>query len=103
MAHYRAVHPSRRPGDKDRKAVRRALGTYTAAELCEAIDGNASDKWHIEHKLHGLAFVLRDNEKIDTFRARRSSTPAAALVVDGWMSDELERATRPPGLRAANG
>jgi hypothetical protein len=71
LDHYRAVHPRRRPGDKETAAVRRALGWgYTVPELCEAIDGNAADEWHRERGKHELEYVLRNNGKIDDFRAR---------------------------------
>jgi uncharacterized protein YdaU (DUF1376 family) len=104
-AHYLATHPRRRVGSKDRTTIRRALEHgYTATDLCDAIDGNASDPWHRDKHKHELGYVLRDTGKIDDFRAKAASLKSAGpLVVDGWMSDELEKATRPPGLRAANG
>jgi hypothetical protein len=61
MAGYRTHHPRRRPGDKERKIVRRALvsGGYSVAELLEAIAGNAADPWHVERAKHELSYVLR--------------------------------------------
>jgi hypothetical protein len=70
LAHYLTRHPKRRPGPKDKGAIRRALATYSAAELCLAIDGNANDPWHAERGKHELTYVLRDNGQIDNFRAR---------------------------------
>lgn len=83
--HYKAVHPSRRPGPKDDKAIEKALGFgYTAAELCEAIDGNAADEWYAKKRKHDLPYVLRDSGIIDNFRA----TPRVVTVVsDGWYTD----------------
>jgi hypothetical protein len=102
IAHYRGVHPARRPGEKDRKAIGKALTLgYTPEELCEAIDGNAADPWHRERSKHELPYVLRDNGLIDGFRER--ATRAAAeddeAVTDGvWLTAEAERETRPAGV-----
>ena len=72
MAHYRSVHPKRRPGERERAAVRKALKKlgYAPQDLIEAIDGNAGDDWHREKAKHDLPYVLRDSGKIDDFRAR---------------------------------
>lgn len=77
--HYVAVHPLRRPGDDARRVIRKALGTYTAAELCEAIDGNASDQWHVDKHKHEIEYVLRNNDHIDTFRAKSATAKAPAV------------------------
>jgi len=84
IAHYTSVHPKRRPGAKDLGYVRRALGWgYSAADLCEAIDGNARDEWHRARGKHELEYVLRDNGKIDGFRARAErSVPVLAVDPD---------------------
>jgi len=82
MSHYGAVHPKRRPGNKERAVIRKALALgYPPAELCEAIDGNAADEWHRAQGKHELAYVLRDSGKIDDFRAR-AITAAPKSVVD---------------------
>lgn len=70
LAHYRAVHPKRRPGPKVKLVVIRALRSYSVEELTAAIDGNAADAWHRERGKHELDYVLRDNEKIDSFRLK---------------------------------
>ncbi len=94
LDHYLAVHPRRRIGAKDRKAVTAALAMgYEPTELVEAIDGNAQDPWHRDKHKHELPYVLRDTGKIDDFRAKASAAPLC--VIDGEMSPELERATRP--------
>lgn len=70
LDHFVTRHPKRRIGPKSVAAVRKALGFgYSAAELCEAIDGNADDAWHREKRKHELTYVLRDAEHIDGFRA----------------------------------
>lgn len=81
LAHYTAVHPKRRPGQKEVGVVRRALALgYTVAELCGAIDGNAGDPWHQEKGKHELSYVLRDNEHIDDFRLRVEATAPKPAV-----------------------
>ena len=84
LEHYVSVHPLRRPGDKAATIVRRALETYSAEELIAAIDGNAGDAWHREKGKHELDYVLRDNEKIDSFRLR----PAERDWANEVMTDE---------------
>jgi hypothetical protein len=86
VAHYRLRHPHRRPGEKDRKLIARQLGTYTVAELCAAIDGNADDEWAQRTGKHELTWVLRDNGQIDTYRAK-AETPIVALDGNGWFAD----------------
>ena len=85
VSHYVSRHPKRRPGEKDRKLIARHLGTYTAEELCEAIDGNADDDWARGIGKHELTWVLRDNGQIDTYRERAQK--AAPKIVDGWFAD----------------
>jgi hypothetical protein len=99
LDHYVAVHPKRRPGEKERKTVERALRSYSPAELCEAIDGNARDEWHASRHKHELTYVLRDNGKIDDFRERAEASAAAGdtPLVDefGCLTAHGELATRP--------
>ena len=84
LAHYVETHPRRRPGPKEAKAVERALGFgYSVDDLKAAITGNATDDWHKERKKHELAYVLRDNGKIDDFIARGESADTGPLV-DEW-------------------
>lgn len=88
-AHYVAVHPLRRPGEEARRIIRKALATYTAAELCEAIDGNASDGWHRDRQKHEIDYVLRNNSNIDTFRAKAAAAKAPAVdPVTGLLTPE---------------
>lgn len=94
-AHYLAVHPRRRVGSKDRGVIRRALTLgYSATELCEAIDGNASDDWHREKHKHELSYVLRDTGKIDGFRTR-AEPPEAIVDGFGCLTAYGEKLTRP--------
>jgi hypothetical protein len=98
--HYQTVHPRRRPGPKDRKAVAKALASgYSTAELMLAIDGNARDEWHASRHKHELTYVLRDNGKIDDFRERAEASAAAGdtPLVDefGCLTAHGELATRP--------
>lgn len=95
LEHYLAVHPTRRAGKNSARIVRNALAFgYPVADLKAAIDGNAADPWHRERNKHELSYVLRNEELIDTFR-EKATAPATLAVVDGWMSAELERRTRP--------
>lgn len=94
--HFLARHPRRRIGPKDRKAVANALTLgYAAEDLIAAIDGNANDSWHRSKHKHELPYVLRDSGKIDTFRGLASAPQGVIGVIDGEMSPELERLTRP--------
>lgn len=98
LAHYLATHPRRRIGPKDRKAVAKALTFgYSPLELCEAIDGNATDEWHREKRKHELPYVLRDTGKIDDFRARVETNGTEPPLVDefGCLTAYGERVTRP--------
>lgn len=70
LDHYRATHPQKRGAKSDLPTIRKALTIgYSAAELCDAIDGNAADDWHRERAKHELSYVLRNAELIDRFRA----------------------------------
>lgn len=101
IAHYLTAHPLRRSSAKMQRIVRKALSFgYSAVELCDAINGNAADGWHVEKRKHELSYVLRDQEKIDMFRALHSKPAPDLAIVDGWMSPELERATRPERSRS---
>lgn len=81
LEHYLATHPRRRVSERDRKAVAKALALgYAPSELREAIDGNATDEWHVEKKKHELPYVLRDTGKIDDFRARAKRSPPKPMV-----------------------
>lgn len=98
LARYIALHPRRRIGKNDPQRVRRALAMgYSAAELCEALEGNAGDEWHAKKSMHGLEYVLRNHEKIDTFRGMlESSRPRLAV-------DPVTRLPNAVGLLALNG
>ncbi len=85
MAHYVRRHPKRRPGGRDRKLIERQLATYSPAELCEAIDGNADDDWAQRTGKHELGWTLRDNGQIDTYRAKADVAPVK--IENGWFAD----------------
>jgi hypothetical protein len=97
LDHYLVTHPRRRIGPKDRKAVAKALTFgYAPGELIEAIDGNASDDWHVEKHKHELPYVLRDNGKIDDFRERAASANGRVAVDENGLLNEV-------GLAVLNG
>jgi hypothetical protein len=86
--HYRHRYPKRRPGGRESKLVVRALQLgYAPADLCEAIDGNAEDPWHIARAKHDLGYVLRDAGKIDDFRAMREAASAPLVDADGILNE----------------
>jgi hypothetical protein len=85
VSYYVSRHPKRRPGEKDRKLIARHLTTYTADELCEAIDGNADDEWAQKTGKHELGWVLRDNGQIDTYRDKAQK--GVPKIVDGWFAE----------------
>jgi hypothetical protein len=86
VAHYRQLHPKRRPGGRDRTLIARHLATYSPAELCEALEGNATDEWAQRTGKHELSWVLRDNGQIDTYRAK-AEQPVVKLDGKGWFAD----------------
>lgn len=99
LAHYRSVHRHRRPGPKDEKAIAKALAFgFSAADLCDAIDGNAADGWHREKHKHDLPYVLRDSGQIDNFREKSVTPPI--LDEFGCFTEYGERITRPAGVGA---
>jgi hypothetical protein len=88
LAHYRERHPKRRPGAKEAKLVASSLRLgYSAADLCEAIDGNATDTWHVSKVKHELGYVLRDAGNIDNFRAMLESSTAPLVDADGILNE----------------
>jgi hypothetical protein len=71
LDHYIGLHPKRKVvGSKLPGIVRKALKDFSAAELIEALDGNASDPWCVSHGKHELGFTLRDADKINEYRAK---------------------------------
>lgn len=68
LAYYHTTHPRRK---RDVKSAKRYIGeslkTFSVDELKRAIDGNATDPWHKEHRKHELSYVLRNPEKISAF------------------------------------
>lgn len=102
LAHYRAVHPRKRPDEKARKAIVRALSRgYTPEEIREAIDGNAGDDWAKRTGNQGLPYLLRDNATTDKYRALGSAeTPALFDYATGELTAYGERVTRPDAVSA---
>ena len=103
LAHYVETHPRRRPGDKEVRVVRRALGLgYSVDDLKAAITGNATDEWHRDKKKHELGYVLRDNGKIDDFIARSDSGLPDGPLVDEWGAPTARgwALSTPKGVRA---
>lgn len=87
VEHYKARHPLRRPGEKERNLIARHLGTYTVAELRDAIDGNADSEWEQRVGKHELTYILRDNSMIDNYRAKAQATPqGVTLDGQGWFA-----------------
>jgi hypothetical protein len=103
VAHYLTRHPRRSVSAKARALVARVLGGgWTVADVVAAIDGNANDDWHAQKRKHELEYVLRDDKR-DGFREQGEAGGVPELtgpeIVDGWMSPEFERLTRPAGVR----
>ena len=70
IAYYRSAHTKRLRGEPPPKLLRllrTALRSYPVADLCRAIDGNASSQFHRDGGHLGLELILRDAEKIDYF------------------------------------
>jgi hypothetical protein len=88
IAHYLTLHPKRRPSDSDRKLIARHLRSgYSVPDLKGALDGNAVDDWHRERKKHELAYVLKNNGLIDTFR-EKAVLPSRPPEPPRWLTDE---------------
>jgi len=84
---YLALHPRRRVvDDKARKLIGRQLKKFSVGELIEALEGNASDPWHVERKKHELGYVLRDADHINQ---SRELYRVASEVVLGHRDEEF--------------
>lgn len=89
LDHFLAVHPTRRRSATAVSAVKRGLGFgYSPAELCQAIDGNAKDPWHIEKCKHELDYVFRNGEKIDSFRQKAIAASRPLVDDNGVLTPE---------------
>lgn len=90
LGRYKELHPRRKVvGSEIARLVERALKNFSAAELGEAIEGNAFDPWHREKAKHELSYVLRSAEKIGYFRElRRAQITPRLIGVGGEPSAE---------------
>jgi hypothetical protein len=96
LAHYLARFPRRHASPEQAKIVAKALLLgYTASDLCEAIDGNASDEWHVARRKHELSYVLRNAEIIDSMRAKLETDDEPIVDAQGCLTAYGERLTRP--------
>jgi hypothetical protein len=103
VAHYVSLHPQRRPGGNEQRAIRKALDEfgYSVDDLKKAISGNARSTWHIEQRQVGLSLILRDNEHIDRFKDIPEPVPLydiskhGPVEQDGAPSDRLLWLTDP--------
>lgn len=73
VAHYRGLHPSSRPGDKDRQRIRARLKEgYSVEDLIAAIDGQHASPWHQgrnkdRKKYLSLELAMRDSKHVQDF------------------------------------
>lgn len=68
LEYYHTTHPRRKTDTKTAtRYIGLALKTFSVEELKRAIQGNATDPWHKEHRKHELSYVLRNPEKISAF------------------------------------
>jgi hypothetical protein len=83
LSHYGKLHPKRKiVGKKLEGIVLKALKEFSASELIEALNGNATDEWHKLRSKHELGYVLRDTDTINGFR-ERASKPEPAPSTNG--------------------
>ena len=76
--HFLQLHPKRKMSEqKARRIIGARLKTFTPAELCTALDANASDPWHADRKKHELSYTLRDDEMVSGWLAK--AEPRARL------------------------
>lgn len=93
LAHYVACHPKRRPGESDRRLVRRRIeGGFSADVLCDAITGNKNDPWHASKKKHELGYVLREGKIYDFAEKAQATREAATSGKDYWDNPALQQA-----------
>jgi hypothetical protein len=73
----------KRKKHQDWSRIRSALELgKTVDELCEAIDGNLKDKWHVDNRHHELEYIFRNMTKIDGFiQTYRLGNPKGASVL----------------------
>ena len=73
LKYYRSIHPKKaravKPGHKLFKLIESRLGEgYSIKELKLAVDNNLKCDWHSGiPNGHGLAYVFRNQEKVDQF------------------------------------
>jgi hypothetical protein len=93
---YKAAHPLSRPGSEAHvRLIRRHLRDgYAADELIEAVQGNVLDAWAVQKGKHELAWVLRNRDNIDRYRAeyQRQNRPATNGL--GELTEETLRLVR---------
>lgn len=85
IAHYRSRHPKRLRGDvpsKTASLIRKALKSYSVAELQQAIDNNAASQFHREGNHMGLELILRDVDHIDRFIGMQGGRIATGGLTD---------------------
>ncbi len=115
FAHYRSYHPQSRPGKKERVLVSARLKEgYSAADLCEAIDGCHRSPFHCglndrSTKFQSLELIVRDSKHVAEFielaRAPTSTGPIThrQSAEDAAEARLLARAGLPPKEDSRNG
>jgi hypothetical protein len=69
--------------DKARRIIGGRLKTFSAAELCVALDANATDPWHVERKKHELSYTLRDDEMVSGWLAKAEPKETVGSLDEG--------------------
>ena len=101
--HYRSLHPTSRPGDKESAKVRARIAEgYSAADLCKAIDGCHASPFHCGENANGrkyqsLELIVRDSSHVNQFMelaegsgpAMSEKTRRTMRAADEWLAERM--------------
>jgi hypothetical protein len=98
IAHYLQLHPTAKPGAKERRLIEARLKEgFTVADLCAAIDGQHRSPWHNGTDPQGggkkyltLELAVRDSAKVNQFR-EITRAPSSAEQVARVAAAVIER------------
>lgn len=88
---YQALHPRARVDDKLAGRIRKALDSYSADDLCHAIQGCHEDDWHATKGKTDLAYILRDSNNVALFLAKYDANNAPLVGTDGNLTPAGQR------------
>lgn len=88
---YRALHPRSRIDEGQAKRIRDGLASYSADELCSAIQGCHEDAWHSTRGKTDLDYILRNNNNITLFISKHDAANTPLVGTDNEFTDAGRR------------